>query len=259
MGGLLYKDFVSVDRIRKLRVTWILILVTLAYVVLRIAFPGTADMEGLVFRNEDGQMVNLVDLFFLMAYAIFTIVLASVINNWTAKIVEGDDKNKISTYISAMPLSDSAYIASKYIFIGISTYVFVSVSYIWGVACEAFCREGMLAEWTATLTGFVPYIIGLALLFAVIELPLFILMGKSKAMLVKIAFWMVIVLAAIGFIMFGNLAWIDEHFDVPNLMRWIGEHATELFLFRMCTPVIVLILYYVSYRVTCHFAKRKER
>lgn len=70
MGGLLYKDFVSVNRINKAKLTWILAVLTVLYIGLRIAFPGTADRNAFLVESEDGQIVNLVDTFFDSAGAV---------------------------------------------------------------------------------------------------------------------------------------------------------------------------------------------
>lgn len=259
MGGLLYKDFVSVNGNKKIKFTWILAILTIIYIVLRIAFPGTADMQGFMFENAEGQMVNTVDTYFAMILGIFLVACVALINNWVAKIIESDDKNKIKSYISAMPLSKNAYIASKYIFIGISAYVFLSLTYILGITCMAFCREGYMVELTQLIIRFIPIFIFIALLSAAIELPLFILMGKEKAMLVKIAIWMVIAFVAIGFVMFGNLSWLSEHIDAMKILSWCQNHKTELMIFSACSPIITLGIYYASYRITCHFDRREKK
>lgn len=255
MGGLLYKDFVSVNRINKVRLTWILTVVTVLYIALRIVFPGTADVQELLVENDEGQIVNIIDSFFLTALGLFIVGILGLMNGWTAKIIESDDKNKIRDYISALPLGKNAYIASKYIFMAIAAYVFMSISYIWYISCMAFCREGMIADTVQIVGGFIPAFAGLSLLMAAIELPLFILFGKEKAMLIKVAFIMLIAFIIVGFLLFGDLSWIDRHFNIIAFAKWCEKHRMEVAVVTLLSPAFVLAFYYGSYRITCYFTE----
>lgn len=256
MGGLLYKDFVSVNRIKKVKLTWILTALTALFIVLRMAFPGTSDIEYFLAENENGEIVNILDTFFFIAMGLFIVGTLGLINGWTAKITEADDKNKIREYICALPLEKNAYIASKYLFIAISTYVFISVSYIWNIACLAFCRKGMMTDMVQLVGGFIVVFACIALLLAAIELPLFILFGKEKAMLIKAAFLMLIAFAFLGFLLFSDLAWFGEHFDITVFVKWYETYKIETAVTILLSPVLILTLYYGSYRLTCHFAEQ---
>ncbi len=176
-------------------------------------------------------------------------------NGWTAKKVELDDKNKIRGYISALPLEKNAYIASKYIFMAISAYVFMSIYYIWSISCLAFCREGIMTNMVEIIGGFIPVFTSFGLLLTAIELPLFILFGKEKAMLIKVAFIMLIAFAMIGFLLFGDLVWMEQHINIAVLAKWCEKYKMEVAVVTLLSPVFVLALYYGSYRITCHFAK----
>ncbi len=258
MGGLLYKDFVSVNRISKVKLTWLLAVLTVFYIALRMAFPGTADIKAFLAENEDGQAVNLIDSFFLIALGLFMVGILGLMNGWVARIVEIDDKNKIRGYISALPLGKNAYIASKYIFMAVSAYVFMSISYIWSISCVAFCREGMIADAAQILGGFIPVFAGFSLFLAAIELPLFILLGKEKAMLIKVAFIMLIAFGIIGFLFFGDLSWVDRHVNIAAFVKWCEKYRMEVAIVSLLSPLVVMILYYGSYRITCYFAGRRK-
>lgn len=257
MGGLLYEEFVSANRISKVKLTWILAALTVIYAALRIMFPGTSAASELTAVNEDGQIVNFLDYFFAIAFGLFMVGTLGLMNGWTAKTVESDDKNKIRVYISALPLDKNAYIASKYIFIAVSDYVFMSVSYIWGITCVAFCGEGLIADTVQMAGGFIPVFAGLSLFIAAIELPLFILFGKEKAMLVKTAFIMMIAFIIIGFLMFGDLLWIEKYFNIAALIKWCEKYRMEAAALALLSPVFIIALYYGSYRITCHFAGKE--
>lgn len=254
MGGLLYKDFVSING-KKL--VWILIMGTVLFFGLRAAFPGTMNQEAFLTMTEDGQEMNLLDYLFFSIFACCIIGILGLMNGWVAKIVDGDTKNKIRGYISSLPLEKNAYIASKYLFIAISAYVFLSFEMMWGVICNAFCREGVSSELMAAICSFIPPLICLVLLSAAIELPLFILLGVQKAKLVKIAVVMGIGFVVVGFLFFGDLNWLSENLSILVFMKWYETHTFEVAFLTILSPVITLALYYVSYRITCFFSNRE--
>lgn len=253
MGGLLYKDFISVSG-KKLLV--ILSAGTVLYIVLRMLFPGTVVNPAFMVENEAGESINLLDSFFVMAFGILVVGLIGLLNGWVAKIVEGDTKNKIKGYLCAMPLGKNAYIASKYLFIGIAAYVFMSLMFIWEIACNAFCGT-MFQEIITAIGPFIPSLICLALLSASIELPMFIVMGKQNAMLVKTAVILLIAFICIGFLMFGDLNWFYEHFNIVLFVQWVQTHTVAVAVIQVLSPVMTMLIYVLSYRITCCL-KNKE-
>lgn len=255
MGGLLYKDFVLVDRVGKLRVTWILTALTLLYIALRMAFPGTLESSDFIIIDAEGETVNLIDAFFLAAFACQLIISLTLVSG--AKIMGSDEKNKIKEYLSSMPIGKNAYVASKYIFIAVAAYVIFSLDYIWGVTCVAFCRGGQLQDMAITLTSFVMTVVLIVLLLATFEIPLYIYFGKEKAMRVRVMFWMLIAFVAMGFVMFGDITAVSN-LDLLVIMEWVEKHNTGIVIFQNMAPVIVLIFYYLSYRFSGYLYNKKE-
>ena len=254
MAGLLYKDFVSVSG---KKIVTILTCLTILFIALRMAFPGTADHAIFLVENEEGEIVNILDTFFVVGFGFLLIAICSILNGWVGKIVEGDDRNKIRGYLRSLPLEKNAYIASKYIFIGIGAYVFLSIAFSWNVAANAFCREGILSEVLSMLNALIPSVLYVVLLSAAIELPLFLTVGKGRAMLIKTAIWLVIAFLAIGFLFFGDLVWIEQHLNISVFLKWYQNHLFAVSLLNILFPVITLLLYYLSYRISCHFADRE--
>ena len=256
MGGLLYKDFVSVNRIGKVKVTWFFTILTLVFIVLRIAFPGTSNDVDFLVTNEAGdQTINIMDSFFLMFFSCQIIMSLSFIS--VAKIMGNDEKNKIKGYLASMPLGKNAYVASKYIFIGVSAYVALSLDYIWGISYAAFCREGWFQDIAGMLNSLIVSIICLAIFLAAIEFPLYFSVGKEKVMRVMVVFWTAIALVIIGFLMFGDLT-IVENLDIAVLMDFMKKHQTGFILFQAMEPVIILALYCLSYRLSIYLYHKKE-
>lgn len=254
MAGLLYKDFVSVSG---KKIVTILTCLTILFIALRMVFPGTADHAIFLVENEEGEIVNILDTFFVVGFGFLLIAICSILNGWVGKIVEGDDRNKIRGYLCSLPLEKNAYIASKYIFIGIGAYVFLSIAFSWNVAANAFCREGILSEVLSMLNALIPSVLYVVLLSAAVELPLFLTVGKGRAMLIKTAIWLVIAFLAIGFLLFGDLVWIEQHLNISVFLKWYQNHLFAVSLLNILFPVITLLLYYLSYRISCYFADRE--
>lgn len=255
MGGLLYKDFISINRIGKVKATWVYAIITLVFLVLRITFPGTGNNIDFIVTNEQGETVNMMDVFFLMFFSCQILTSLSFVS--AGKIMGNDDKNKIKGYLATMPLEKNAYVASKYVFIGIAAYVAMSLDYVWGISYAAFCREGMFQNIANYVNSFIVSIICIAILLAAIELPLYFSVGKEKAMRAMVVFWTAIALVVIGYLMFGNLT-IIENWDITVLIDFMERHQTGVILFQAMEPVMILALYYLSYRLSCYLFNKRE-
>lgn len=258
MGGLLYKDFVLVDRLGRIRVSLMLALVSAAYIILRIVFAGTGTFANVVALDEEGNIINLFDLFFVTLYGICLIAMLMIINGVAGKIIERDEKKKVSVYLSALPFAKNTYVASKYIFVGIVTYVMLSVASVWGIVTIAFCGEGEALDMANTMMGFTTSLLGLAMLTAAIELPLNLLVGKERTQMIKIIFWTVLAFLLIGYIMFGDLDWLSDRLNMTFLIEYVQEHLLAVTLFQALCPVIILGVYYLSYRIACYYYGKRE-
>jgi len=254
MGGLLYKDFVA---IRGKRLVLILTILTALYIILRMLFPGTAQMDGFMVTNDAGETGNIIDTFFFMGES-FNIFMASyIINTLGSRLLLLDEKSKVRGYLSSMPIKKETYVASKYVFIGISAYVSFSLYEVWHVACSAFMGGGFNIDFSNLIAGFSIPLICLMLVMAAIELPMFLLMGKAKAMMVKVGIGMLIGMMVLGYLLFGDLK-VFEKWDISILVKWMDSHAFTLTLLSILSPVITLVLYYLSYRLAVYLYKRKE-
>ncbi len=254
MGGLLYKDFVAVGG---KRLVLCLSLFTIAYIVLRVLFPGTTEIPGFMAINDNGELINIIDTFFFMGECLIIIEGGYLINDLSSKIIQFDEKGRIRSYFCALPIEKKTYVASKYIFIGIAAYIIFSLYMLWHVVALAFMGAEYLKEFTYAIAGFSIPFICLILLTTAFELPMFLLMGKGKAMMIKVGFIMFLGLLVLGFLLFGDLT-VVENWDIENVINWINKHEFELILISVLSPVITMALYYASYRITTHFYERKE-
>ena len=254
MGGLLYKDFVSVNNLGKFKMTWIMVIVMIAFITLRILFPGTADFEEFILIGENGETVSFLDILFMMGFA--GVLISLLLQISAGKIMEKDVKGKINDYISTMPFDKKTYIASKYIFIGIEAYVIMSITFILGTTCTAFCREGHIQDQSDMLCSLIIPMTGLVLIFASIEFPLIISLGKEAATRVTTVLWTIVAFIALGYLMFGDLK-VFENININSLLDYIDEHKIGIMIFESVCPAIVLVLYYLSYRLSSFLYNRK--
>lgn len=256
MGGLLYKDFVSVGG-KKL--SWILVIGTVLFIPLRMFVAGIADNPDFMAEDANGDAVAILDMLVLLVLGTLIIGLVSLVNTWTGKIVEDDSKNKIREYIASLPVDADTYVASKYVFIGIAVYMFYSMEAIWLVTDRAFSTGARLGEIRSALITMSMPLMELVLFVAAVELPLYMLMGAGKAKLCRVSFWMVVGLAVIAFLLFGDLNKLDRMQDIAAWIEWLVRHNTEMVLLQALLSAISIFLYYLSYRFTCHFYRKELR
>lgn len=254
MGGLLYKDFVAV---RGKRLILILTIVTVLFILLRTLFPGTEINPFFMVTNENGESENMIDTFFFLGELYILGFGGFLINNVGLMVLECDDKNRIRGYLSALPVCKKTYVASKYIFFGICTYIVFSLYMMWHIISAAFMQEGRIFDVSNLVLRVSSVFLCLILLMEAVELPLFLLMGKEKAMTVRISFWMMLAMIAIGFLLFGNLH-VLWNWDVEMWLDWAEKHVFELVLLNCLSPMIALGIYYLSYCLSARLYERKE-
>lgn len=72
--------------------------------------------------------------------------------------------------------------------------------------------------------------------------------------MIKIGIWTVIAMFAIGYVMFGNLEWLSSKWNLDRWMDFLSRHTNGVMLLQSLFPPLILMVYYISYRITCHFA-----
>ena len=63
--------------------------------------------------------------------------------------------------------------------------------------------------------------------------------------------------AVVALFLFGDLTVLDR-WDLSKLVEWMDAHGFEVTLVSIVSPVISLLLFYVSYRIIAFFYERKE-
>lgn len=254
MCGLLYKDFAA---IKGKRLVLILTIATVLFILLRMLFPGTEINPVFMATGENGEPVNMVDIFFCFGEVGILLFGICQINSFGSRILEFDDKNRIRGYLSALPVCKKTYVASKYIFLGICTYVVFSLYMMWHVVSIAFMQVGQIFTVSSLISELSGAFLCLILIIEAVELPMLLLMGKEKAMIVRISFWMLLAMIVIGFLLFGNLNPLGN-WGIEIWTDWRMKHVFELFLLNMLSPLIALGIYSLSYCLSVRLYERKE-
>ena len=254
----MYKDFVA---IKGKRICIILLSFIALLCILRVIFPGSmAEGLGMIAENDQGIKVNTLDLMFVMPYICIIFSIVCFIDIWCSRLSEADEScSRIRNYVSSLPVTSNSYVASKYVFITIATYVLISLLSITGIVLAAFAEEGFVLDIIRMFELMVLPVTSLLILIASIELPLYILIGREKGNLVKVAIALLLVFVLIGFMLFADMSWLSEKgtFFV-KFFNWYMKNQTEIALASYLSPVIDLILFYLSYRITVFFKARQE-
>ncbi len=256
MGGLLYKDFVSV---RGKRFVGFLCIFTLVVILIRVIFPGDRFLDDLTVVAEDGSKINIIDIILDMFVLLFIFMNMFFINRWTTEICGNDEKNKNHSFFAAMPYERHTYIASKYVFILIAAYVFFSLSQIWIISCGAFMSEERMMDNLMAVNAMTLPFYSLIIFISAIELFLFLVLGKEKAMMIKVGFLLALALCVIYILLFRDYSVLVDKIDINSIRQWMEKNSFTLTLLQILSPVITLLFYWGSYRLCCLCYAGKER
>ena len=261
MAGLLYKDFIG---IRGKRILWILIGCTMLFLALRLAFPGnvTNAMAWGMVENETGEPAEITvgelrDSFLVMIPMFLIACGIALPSTWTTAICRNDEKNKTRQFTGALPLDKNAYIASKYIFIGIVVYVLFSLETAWIIIFNSVAGNNNSSELITAISQFLTVFSGISLLLASIELPFFLTLGVKKGSVLKTAIIEGLAFLAIAYLFFGNLK-VFENFDILVFADWCKEHLVVVALISIISPIADIFIYWISYRITCRINRDRE-
>lgn len=261
MAGLLYKDFAG---IKGKYVIWLLLGLTVFFLVIRFIMPGDAEevIGGVARENEAGELVNLTigelaDSLLILLPLLFIACNLCLPSMWTVRICKNDEKHKTRQFIRALPCEKNAYIASKYIFIGIVIYVLFSLENIWIIIFNSRAGLSSSVELLTAFSSCLPAFSGACLLLAAVELPFFITLGEKKGKIMKTVILELTAFLVISYMFFGNIK-IFQNWDIYALLSWWERHSLLITVISMITPAITFLLYYLSYKLTCRLNQNRE-
>ena len=179
------------------------------------------------------------------------------ISRFTTSIIANDELHNAMQFTKSLPLEKNSFIASKYIFIGILTYVFYSLSCVWAVIYISVCYKEAMSDWMRAVMSILLPLYGMMLILAAIELPFFITFGLKRAGIVKNAIMELLLFLVVGFLLFGDLD-VLNNIDLGLFVHWVETHTLMLLVLNVTQPLTVLLIYYLSYRLTCRINKDRE-
>lgn len=243
MAGLLYKDFVAVHG--KIYVA-ILLGITIFLAVFSISpLPAAADYGGALIAGA------------LVAVAAMTlpmIVILTIENS----IISVDEGAKKKAYLMSLPVSKRQYVASKYLFILICYYVFLSILVIWSQFVNILMQEALAENVFLDIIGLTPLWIQALLMVSALELPFLINVGVRAGNAIKTGIMAVILYIMFAYMLFGDLTLL-ENFNLVAVIEWLREHEEITMTLQVLGPVIAGGLYYLSYCIAAGIYERRER
>ena len=177
-------------------------------------------------------------------------------NNLVPALAEEDRKNKMVNYIRSLPLSQNTYLASKYVYILIYTYVIFSVYFALSIVCKAFCTEGLFLNYAEYMDQMVPGLASVSIVVASVELPMVIRLGKAKTVMILNMLLLAIGMAVIGYFMFGDLSFWQS-IDYQAVMNFFEKYAGVILVINVISPLLALGIYYLSYRIVARIAQEE--
>ena len=254
MGGLLYNTYVS---LKGKRFVWIFTVMTVLFIAIRMIFPGWRNVTSYISYDLEGNQLNEWDRIIAL-FPLFMIAIALEFTNmWVPQCIEKDEKNKIREYFSSMPFGKNTYVASKFAYIGIVTYVFFSFSMIWTSTAGAFSIDPTAIGMADMMQGIEMVLFALSLFSSGLELCMFLVLGTKKAMMIKVGFFLALGIAVIGFLLFGNIL-VFEKINLEAIMNWINTHQFEVVLIQILSSASGLLIYFGFYKLTCALYNSKK-
>lgn len=257
MAGLLYKDFVA---IKGKKIALIYLCATVLFLAIRLIFPGT-DMTETIFEGDKVSFMSTYgaayDVFLEYVLILLIFSLFSFIPNGMINVIKMDERGKAAKFISALPFGRNIYIASKYVFLAVLDYIFLLVSYIWLFIYLCNAGNDSSADFVKKLGGMLVGCFGLLLVLMAIELPFFLILGSKRGSVIKTSLLLCLCFGVIGYIFFGNLS-VLKNIHIEKIHQWCNRHLLALTVVESVMLIVSLLLYYLSYRLSCRLIKDRN-
>ncbi len=243
MAGLLYKDFIAVHG-------KIYVAVLLVITVLLALFPVVP-----ISPTVREEIAIVVGALVAIAATVLPLIVVFYLEN---SVISADDGAKKKAYLMSLPVSKRQYVASKYLFILICYYVFLSVTVIWAQFANICMGEVLEEGFLLNAIALMPFWIQALLLVSALELPVFINVGVKAGNAIKTTVLFAFYFAIFAYMLFGDMT-IVENFSLVALLEWMEAHLEITMTLQVLAPVIVGGLYYLSYRIAAALFERREQ
>lgn len=238
MAGLLYKDFVAIRG---------KIYVICLAAVLLLGFAAR------ILTRDDGIEYLLVMFMIILIGSMYGLVA----NKIETDLIHVDEAKKQKQYCISLPVNKKMYVAAKYVFMLVVFYVVQSFLALFCSILVINCRTTVCMNIVSIVMGMLPIITTLMMGISAVELPFFIGVGYKKGTLLKQGLLEGIFVFFIVYLLFGDLT-VFEKFSLDIFVTWIESHQDVLNALHVFTPVMGLLVYYISYRISCFLYERRE-
>ena len=250
MRGLIYKDLYLIRH--KCVSELIMILLLTAVVIVLTALPGDVPVAA----------APVMALFVNM----YIVLLVAVLYNDIIKI---DTTKEWGFYSITIPGTEKEVIAAKYI------VVFI-VYFIAFVICTVIDIIMGIIYGTSVDSSMAVFALILVNIFLnAVEMPLCYRFGSERGGLIRIAITLFVVVVAVTYLLFGNIEWLmgedgifwiikdakDKDINIMNVaFDRVSKALKNLSLLGVIIssmiPHIVVVVYYISYRISCKVYKK---
>ena len=237
MAGLLYKDFVAIKG--KVYAT-----VMLAVLVMILAVRLFVTV---IYIDEIIWAVSL-----MVSFVFYFIVIGKL----EISLIAADEGRKQKQYYLSMPVSRNQYVASKYLFLLLTFWVVLSFSILLQTICLIGCKNESMEEMILLFDGLLPALTCGFLLIPTMELPFFIGTGTKRGSQVKTGLVVIVFFLVIVYLFFGDLT-ILERINFMAILNYLKNHAGLLLCLQVFAPYGIVLLYYLSYRISCVLFRKR--
>lgn len=245
MFGLFYKDLVILKKELILFSATIFLFSLPRFLPLGKWFEE-ADATTELFTSENITYILIPFFVYLFVFLIISSIQSGIFAH--------DEKKLWNYYMISTPLGGNAQILSKYYL----TFALSFLGYLWGIVCDTVSMflTGTYVDTSAFYMSF----FFIQIVLRALELPFLIGFGEKHGRTYKIILSTAIIFLAIIYRLFGR---IPEFISMEACFQWIFtffQNETALSTTMLGTvslfPYIAVLLYYVSYKISCKLYQR---
>lgn len=238
MLGLLYKDYIAVK----------------GKYFLMVLFGQFLLLTAIRLTVVDEVVDHILPPMVMMMLCCLAVVLPFV---FELSLMKADEGRKQKQYFLSLPVSRRQYVASKYLFLAIAFYIIQAVATFEFVVCQVNMKSVEMSASMSTVQMLVPTFIAICLVVCALELPFFVGMGVKKGIAAKESLIFIVFFLVVAYVMFGDLSVVEEA-SVMSLIDYFMKHPEISMTVQVLTPIVSILLYYVSYLISARLFEGKE-
>ncbi len=227
MTGLLLKDLI----IRKKMLLFI--------VPCLLVLSGWSVLAARLDPETEGWQVKMLSLF-------SSLIVFFMLEMMEGSLFSSDEMKKWQSWIACVPEGVKLQVGSKYLMSFLMTVTVFSVCDLFGALSGAILQEDM----TGILT-LISLLIWIQLFIRSVETPFLVAFGSKNGNSVRILLVLAVFLGAVVYGLFGDISFFTSEENGKNLVFWFRDFKLEANEYLLFIPAAVLVLYYVSYRISC--------